>query len=62
MTKVIWLQTPSQFWLGGGNHFSQLLNIHEVNDGRQTEIAHTDVPLVPEPSAYEVKLAIERLQ
>ena len=39
------------------NNFSQLLNIHGVNDGRQTEI-HTAEPLVPEPSAYEVKLAI----
>jgi hypothetical protein len=44
------------------NHFSQLLNIHGVNNGRQTEIVHTAVPLVPEPSAYEIKLAIEKLQ
>jgi len=44
------------------NYFSQLLNIHGVNNGRQTEIVHTAVPLVPKPSAYEVKLAIEKLQ
>ena len=46
---------------GWRNHFSQLLNIHGVNDGRQTEI-YTAEPLVPEPSAYEAKLAIENLQ
>jgi len=44
-----------------GNHFSQLLNIHGVNDARQTEI-HTAEPLVPEPSAFEVELAIEKLK
>jgi len=32
------------------NHFLQLLNIHGVNDVRQTEI-HTAEPLVPEPRA-----------
>ena len=35
------------------NSFSQLLNVHGVNDVRQAEI-HTAEPLVPEPSAYEV--------
>jgi hypothetical protein len=35
------------------NHFSQLLNVHEVNDVRQTEI-QTAEPLVPEPSSFEV--------
>ena len=44
-----------------GNHSSQLLNIHGVNDVRQTEI-HTAEPLVPEPSAIEVELAIEKLK
>jgi len=39
------------------NSFSQLLNIHEVNGVRQTEI-HTAEPLVPEPRAFEVELAI----
>jgi hypothetical protein len=42
-------------------HFSQLLNAHGVNDIRQTEI-HTAEPLVPEPSAFEVELAIEELK
>ena len=43
------------------NNFSQLLNLHEVNDVRQTE-RHTAEPLVPEPSAFEVELAIEKLK
>jgi hypothetical protein len=43
------------------NHFSQLLNIHGVKDVRQTEL-HTAEPLVPEPSAFEVQLAIEKLK
>jgi len=43
------------------NYFSQLLNVHGVNEVRQTEI-HTAKPLVPEPSASEVELAIEKLK
>jgi len=42
------------------NHFSQLLNVHGVNDVRHTEI-HTAEPFVPEPSAFEDELAIEKL-
>ena len=43
------------------NHFSQLLNVYVVNDVRQTEI-HTVEPVVAEPSAFEVELAIEKLK
>jgi len=43
------------------NYFSQLLNVHGVNDVRKTEI-HTAEPLVPEPSAFEVEMAIEKLK
>ena len=43
------------------NHFSELLNIHAVNEVRQPKI-HTAEPLVPEPSAFEVELAIEKLK
>ena len=43
------------------NYFSQLLTIHEDNDVRQAEI-HTVEPLVPEPSAFEVELAIGKLK
>ena len=42
------------------NDFSQLLNAHGVNDVRHTEI-HTAEPLVPETSAFEVEMAIEKL-
>jgi hypothetical protein len=43
------------------NHFFQLLNVHGVNDVRQTEV-HTAEPLVPEPSDCEVERAIEKFQ
>jgi len=41
------------------NHFSQLLNVHGVSDVRQTEI-HIAERLVPEPSAFEVEMAIAK--
>jgi hypothetical protein len=37
------------------------LNVHGVNDGGQTEVQTTE-PLVPEPSASEFELAIEKLK
>ena len=43
------------------NCFSHLLNVHGVNDIKHTDI-HTAEPLVPEPSAFEVELAIEKLK
>ena len=42
-------------------YFSQLLYVHEVNDVRQTEV-HTAEPIVPESSASEFELAIEKLK
>jgi hypothetical protein len=48
-------------WVGWKNYFSQLLNVHGDSDVRQTEI-HTAEPLVPEPSAFEVEMAIEKLK
>ena len=38
-------------------HFSQLLNVHWVNEVRQTEI-HTTEALVPALSVFEVEMAI----
>jgi hypothetical protein len=38
--------------------FSQLLNVRRVNDVKRTE-RYTAVPLVPEPCAFEVELAIK---
>ena len=43
------------------NYFSQLLNVHGAKEVRQAEI-HTAEPLVLEPSAFEVELAIEKLK
>ena len=43
------------------NYFSQLLNVHWAKEVRQAEI-HTAEPLVPEPSALEVVLAIEKVE
>jgi hypothetical protein len=41
--------------------FSHLFNTHGINDVRQTEI-HTAQPLIPEPSALEVEMAVEELK
>jgi hypothetical protein len=43
------------------NILCQLLNVHGVDDVRQTEI-HTAEPLVCEPSAFDVKMAVEKLK
>jgi hypothetical protein len=42
-------------------HLSQLLNIHGVNDVRQTEI-YTAEPLVPDTSALKFRVAVEKLR
>ena len=43
------------------HYFSQIFSIHWVSDIRQTEI-HTAEPLLPEPSAFQVEMAIEKLR
>ena len=43
------------------NHFSQLLNVHGINDVGQTE-KHSAESLVTEPCAREVKMATEKLR
>jgi C4-type Zn-finger protein len=45
---------------GGRTISTQLLNAHGVNDVRLTEI-HTAELLLPEPSAFKVKMATEKL-
>jgi hypothetical protein len=60
MRRVIWLQTPTVFWLGRGT-VSLLLIGHRVIDVRRTETL-TAQPLVPQPSAYDVEMAIEKLK
>jgi len=39
-------------------YFCHQLKAHWVNDVRQT-VTHTAEPIVPEPSAFDVELAIE---
>jgi len=43
------------------NYFSQLFNVHGVKGFGQGQI-HTAEPLVPEPSASEVELGIDKLK
>jgi hypothetical protein len=43
------------------NYFPQLLNIHRVSDVRWIEI-HTIELLVPDPSPFEVEIAIAKLK
>jgi hypothetical protein len=41
-------------------YFCQLLNVHGVNDARQTEM-HTAEPLILGPISYEAETAIKKL-
>jgi hypothetical protein len=43
------------------NYFCQLLNVHDVNDVRQTEMHAAEI-LVPESSCSEVETAIQELK
>jgi hypothetical protein len=43
------------------HYFCQLLNVHRINNVRQTE-TDTSEPLVTEPSSFEVETAIEKLE
>jgi len=52
-----WLQSTTVIGLGG----STISLSYGVSDDRQTEI-HTAESLVPEPSAFEVEMAIEKLK
>jgi hypothetical protein len=61
MRLLICLQIPRNILNRWKNYFSQLLNVHRVSDIRQIEI-HTAEPLVPDPSPFEVEIAIENLK
>jgi hypothetical protein len=43
------------------NYFCQLLNVNCFNDVRQIEM-HTAVPLLPDPSSFEVETATGKLK
>ena len=59
MRRVIWIQTPKVFWLGGGTiSLSYWMYMGLIMFGRQK---YTAEPLVPELSAFEVELANEKL-
>ena len=57
---VIWLQTPTVYWLGGGT-ISPSCRMYMGLMMLDTEI-YTAEPTVPEPSTFEVELAIEKLK
>ena len=61
MRKATWLQTPTVLWIGGGIISPPIHNVHGVKDVGQTEI-DTAEPPVPDPSASEVELAIDKLK
>jgi len=46
---------------GWGKHFSQLLNVHGLNNVRQIA-THISVPLVPDPTAFDFEMVIEKLK
>ena len=55
---MIWLQTPSVFWLSGRTiSLSYSMYIRLMMLGRQRYAE----PLVPEPSAFDVDMVIEKL-
>jgi hypothetical protein len=43
------------------NHLFQLFNVHGTSDVRQTKI-HTEEQSVPQPSAFEIEMTIEKLK
>jgi hypothetical protein len=43
------------------NYFSQLRNVHNVSDIRQTEV-HTVEPFAPDPSHLEAEIAAAKLK
>ena len=53
---MIWSLTPTLFWLGGGNISLSCL----VYLGLVMLDIHSAEPLVPEPSASKVEMAIEK--
>jgi hypothetical protein len=61
MRRVILVIDCYIFLVGWRNHFSQLLNVHGVDDVRQTQIL-TAEPLGLGLTAFDVEMAIEKLE
>jgi hypothetical protein len=58
---VIWLQTPTVFWLGGETiSLCSSMSMGLIMLGRQMHIRTTE-PLMPEPSVSDCKMAIKKL-
>jgi hypothetical protein len=55
------LLADSHTILNRWKNYSQLLTVHGVSDVRQIEV-HRAEPLVPDPSPFEVEIAIENLK
>jgi len=60
MGRVLCLKNSALFRMGVGVT-CQLFNIHNVKDVKQTDI-HIAEPVRPEPSVFEVEMAIETLE
>jgi hypothetical protein len=58
MMICLWTHNILNRWK---NHFSQLMNVHNVSDVRQIEV-HTAELLVPGSSRFEVEFAIGKLK
>ena len=59
MIKATWFQTPTVLWLGAENMSPRY--VHVVKEVEQAEL-HTTEPLVPDPNACEIELAIDKLK
>ena len=55
------MHTSHSILTSWGKYFSQLFNVHGVNDVRQTEIHSVEAP-VPDPSAFEAEVAVGKLR
>jgi hypothetical protein len=61
MRRVIFFADSHSILARWREYLSQVLKVRWVSEVRQTEI-HTAEPLVPEPSAFEVGMAIKKLK
>jgi hypothetical protein len=61
MRRVIGLQIPHSILNSWRNILRQFLKVHGVNNVRQPEI-NTAKPLMSEPSAFDVKMSVEKLR
>ena len=59
--KADFVADSHSFVAGWRNYFSQLFNVHGIKDVGLAEV-HTAELLVPEPSAAEIELAIDKLK